>query len=109
MARKDDCQHCRETYSVYVYDPHPPCGPENERDEKKCPWNTVELLPESIPVWNVWARVADQHIMGIDGPKALNQIPVYEAMDRMRIPRKDQLYCLDLIRKVYREVRKAKQ
>ena len=43
--------------------------------------------------------VADQHIMGMNGPVGLNLMPVFKVMELRGIA--DQERCLGLLRKVY--------
>jgi len=108
MAKKLPCEGnkkitgCRETYEIYGEPP--PCGNSAEPNFNRCPHITTRLWPENADAWSIYRRTCNQHRMGYAGPVALDLVPVFEMMDRMRIARKDQIDLADLVTRVYHAV-----
>lgn len=91
LSEKPDCDTCR---SVYELDNEkPPC--------LKC---IPRLMPENIPVYDVYKRVCGQHIMGQTGPIDIMIEPIFLIMEAMGIDKQDHLFCSDLIQRAYHEV-----
>lgn len=88
---RTSCEDCRSTYDGY--DENPPCGIEPHLDLNKCEWYKVRLFPSNEIIWNVYRRVILQKIDG----QVFNILAVYETMDRLSVPRDEQLEMTDVI------------
>jgi len=78
---KPDCERCFEEHKIPV------------------------LMKENIPVYKIYTRIKEQHIMGFNGPVALNLNAVYPVLDMYGIDESEKLRCLDLLQILYYEVR----
>jgi len=103
--QKTDCDECRETYAAY--DEDPPCGRFGRPDYSECTWLKTQLDPDNETLWEIYRRVIGQHVSGFYGNGPLNILAVYETMDRLGIPRKEQLDLLDEIMALDRKVMEA--
>ena len=74
LVNKPDCEACKKLKELYSKEP----------DCAEC---MPELLPENTDAIRIWGLVKDQVITaGMDGTViALNQLALWEAIDRFRI------------------------
>lgn len=89
-----DCDQCRATWKIYGEDP--PC--------EEC---EPAILPENALPFRVFCMVCDQHIMGQNGPMALNMQPVFRVLDEIGV--KDKLNVMAKIKKAYAKAMEAKR
>lgn len=47
---------------------------------------TVEVWPENWPAWCLWQQVRGQWRVGVAGVYALDYVPLFALMERMRLP-----------------------
>lgn len=102
MQDKPNCSTCRILKGEYW----------NEDDCVKC---LPELLGENEDAERIYFIVQNQFIMGFNGPVAINQVAIHEAMKLYRI--QDKIDCFEkvlsisayFIEKLNRKMREKKQ
>lgn len=57
----------------------------------------TEVWPENWTPLEVFARVADQWIVGFGGPVAINHLAVHPVLDLLRVPAEDRLDVFDSV------------
>jgi len=74
MEYAPDCKGCMSMYGNRVPPETPPC--------ESC---RVELMPENHEAFNIYLTTRSQYIMGYSGPVAINQLAIWELIDRLKV------------------------
>jgi len=65
----------------------------------------LNIEKESVPVYKLYNKVKNQHIIGFGGPVSLNLNSLYELIPRVGIEDDEFLRCVELVEMLYHQVR----
>ena len=60
-------------------------GNRNPPEEPPCSTCRVEILPENAEALKIYLLIRGQYLMGFSGPVDINQMAIWEAIDRYHV------------------------
>ena len=115
MELKPDCDDCKELHKPNcefcelprLKENCEPCKEKNKPDCEQCyeDLKIPVLMEENLLVYKIYTRVKNQHIMGFNGPVALNLNALYPIMKKAGVRDDEWMRCLDLIQLAYYKAR----